>query len=530
MQEKRINLLIVDDEIVTTEVLKEQIDRARLGIDRIYTAYNTDMAREVLGSAEIDMILCDIEMPKENGLELLEWIRKAQRDIEFLFLTSHEKFEYAFGAVKNGAANYLLKPLDMPTINNALFAVTEKIDKKKQLSQAKEYWNYGKRKVIREFWRNAVRGGFFEGEKEAAVRNEIIKLGLPLDIREKYILVLFHIRKESIFTDTRTGKVNQFILDNILAETLTTELNMENIIHWEDGENYYEAAVSDIDRERVKANMDKADQSLKQLFDRPFYAGYISEPVKIPDLENVCREMLTYDRKHMYDEGKTVFFSELASEKQKLEKMLDPKFILMCLEKGARVKLLEYLQMIVAKVKKKDNSLANMQYYQMDLIQIVSIYLHGQGMDLEFLFEDYNYMEIQKKSLTSELSMIRWNTYFVNKVFDCTQGREKSGGMLDTVVNYIREHYEENVTRNTLAQLVHFSPEYVGKAFKKKMGVSINDYVNKLRIEKAKNMLISTDYKIIDIALMVGFENMPYFSSVFKKYEGVSPAEFKKMH
>ena len=102
--------------------------------------------------------------------------------------------------------------------------------------------------------------------------------------------------------------------------------------------------------------------------------------------------------------------------------------------------------------------------------------------------------------------------------------------MLDTVVNYIREHYEENVTRNTLAQLVHFSPEYVGKAFKKKMGVSINDYVNKLRIEKAKNMLISTDYKIIDIALMVGFENMPYFSSVFKKYEGVSPAEFKKMH
>ena len=100
MQEKRINLLIVDDEIVTTEVLKEQIDRARLGIDRIYTAYNTDMAREVLGSAEIDMILCDIEMPKENGLELLEWIRKAQRDIEFLFLTSHEKFEYAFGAVK----------------------------------------------------------------------------------------------------------------------------------------------------------------------------------------------------------------------------------------------------------------------------------------------------------------------------------------------------------------------------------------------------------------------------------------------
>lgn len=524
-----INLLIVDDEIVTTEVLREQIDRVRLGIENIYIAYNVEMARKILKNEEIEMVLCDIEMPKENGLGLLEWVRKTQIDTEFLFLTSHEKFEYAFGAVKNGAANYLLKPLDMPTINNALFAVTEKIKKKKQLSQAKEYWNYGKRKVIREFWRNAVRGGFFEGDKEAAVRGEIAKLGLPLDSREKYILVLFHIRKESIFTDSRTGKLNQFILDNILAETLTAELNMENILHWEDGENYYVAAVSDIASENIRYNIDKADQSLKQLYDRPIYAGYISEPVRIPDLENVCREILTYDRKHMYDEGKTVFFSELTREKQKLEKMLDSKFILKCLESGARVKLLEYLQMIVAKVKKRDNSLANMQYYQMDLIQIVSIYLHGQGMDLEFLFEDNNYVEIQKKSMTSELSMIRWNTYFVNKVFDCTQGREKSDGMLDIVVNYIREHYEENVTRTTLAQLVHFSPEYVGKAFKKKMGVSINDYVNKLRIEKAKNMLVSTNYKVIDIAMMVGFENIPYFSSVFKKYEGVSPAEYKKM-
>lgn len=60
------------------------------------------------------------------------------------------------------------------------------------------------------------------------------------------------------------------------------------------------------------------------------------------------------------------------------------------------------------------------------------------------------------------------------------------------------------------------------------MGMGINEYTNILRIEKAKNLLGNTDHKVIDVAMMVGYDNMPYFSSVFKKYVGVSPMEFKK--
>lgn len=83
-----MNLLIVDDEVVTTEVLKEQIDRKKIPIQQIFVAYNAAMARECLEQQEIDIVLCDIEMPKESGLELLEWIRSKNKEIEFLFLTS----------------------------------------------------------------------------------------------------------------------------------------------------------------------------------------------------------------------------------------------------------------------------------------------------------------------------------------------------------------------------------------------------------------------------------------------------------
>ena len=121
-----MNLLIVDDEIVTTQVLEEQLDRALLSIDQIYVAYNTSMARDILQKNKVELILCDIEMPKENGIHFLEWVREQKIQTEVIFLTSHEKFEYAYGAVQNGAANYLLKPIDMNKINQALLRVTEK--------------------------------------------------------------------------------------------------------------------------------------------------------------------------------------------------------------------------------------------------------------------------------------------------------------------------------------------------------------------------------------------------------------------
>ena len=124
--------------------------------------------------------------------------------------------------------------------------------------------------------------------------------------------------------------------------------------------------------------------------------------------------------------------------------------------------------------------------------------------------------------------MVQWSVYYVNRIFETVQDREKGKSLVDTVVDYIHAHYEENISRNLLARKVGFSPEYVGKMFRKKIGMGINEYTNILRIEKAKNLLENTDHKVIDVAMMVGYDNMPYFSSIFKKYVGVSPVEFKK--
>lgn len=521
-----MNLLVVDDEVITTEVLKERLDRKLLQLDHIYTAYNVTMAKQVLEQNPIEIILCDVEMPKANGLELLEWIRERKLKIEFLFLTSHEKFEYAFGAMKNGAANYLLKPIDIPQINQALLAVTEKIRKEQQIGEIREYWNYRKRKVIRDFWKNTILANPYIADTE--IQAEIKKLGLENYIKPEYTVLLFHLRKEEIFHEQGDRKLDWFILDNIFAEAFTQNFSLENVIHWLWEDECYIIVFSAIETDELEERMKKAREALNLYYQKPLYAAYLSDRQHVYQLGKISEEMLQYDRNHLHDEGSVFRYSALKKNQDHLEKMLDQKFVLQCLENGERVKLLEYLQKVIVDVKKRDPSLRNRQFFQMDLTQVINVFLYRHEMDTEILLSDQSYLQIKDKALTSEFYMIRWSAYLINKVLDSTQDRNQGKGIVDMVVDYIRNHFEENITRVTLAELVHFSPEYMGKVFKRQMGIGINDYINSLRIEKAKNLLLTTNDKIIDIGLEVGFENMPYFSSVFKKYTGMSPAEYKK--
>jgi len=233
-----MNLLIVDDEIVTTQVLEEQLDRALLSIDQIYVAYNTSMARDILQKNKVELILCDIEMPKENGIHFLEWVREQKIQTEVIFLTSHEKFEYAYGAVQNGAANYLLKPIDMNKINQALLRVTEKIAWKQKTEEIREYWKIGKRKMVRYFWTRVL---LEPGVQKQGLEEEIKQQGIAEEIQEKYCVVILHFAsgKLDFGKEKEQESIYKFAMENILAEAFTEKIRMENVICWEENTGTY---------------------------------------------------------------------------------------------------------------------------------------------------------------------------------------------------------------------------------------------------------------------------------------------------
>jgi len=105
-------MLIVDDEIYAIEGIKAAVDWTELGIHELFTAFNAQQARDSLMCDPVDIVLCDIEMPEESGLDLLSWMRSQGMEAEVIFLTCHEDFKYAREAIRLRSFDYLVKPVD----------------------------------------------------------------------------------------------------------------------------------------------------------------------------------------------------------------------------------------------------------------------------------------------------------------------------------------------------------------------------------------------------------------------------------
>ncbi len=95
-------------------------------------------------------------------------------------------------------------------------------------------------------------------------------------------------------------------------------------------------------------------------------------------------------------------------------------------------------------------------------------------------------------------------------------------------VKYINENYHKKISLEDLSNAVYMSPPYLSKIFKEEMKCSFNTYLNNVRIEKSKYLLLHTNDLLVDIALATGFDNQSYFTKVFKKNVGISPAKFRE--
>lgn len=115
-----MTVLLVDDQISILSGLISGIDWNALGVDAVRTAGNAAQAKKILGQEQVDVLLCDIEMPGENGLSLLRWARSKGMDLVCVFLTSHADFLYAKEAIQLGCFDYILQPARYEDIQGAV--------------------------------------------------------------------------------------------------------------------------------------------------------------------------------------------------------------------------------------------------------------------------------------------------------------------------------------------------------------------------------------------------------------------------
>ena len=118
----------------------------------------------------------------------------------------------------------------------------------------------------------------------------------------------------------------------------------------------------------------------------------------------------------------------------------------------------------------------------------------------------------------------------INQYLDCifSLSQKKNIDDINKAIRYIWQNYQNKITLEDAARAVYLSPSYFCKVFQRTIGCSFSVYLNRLRIEKSKQLLLRSELRIADIVSMVGFEDQSYFTKVFKRVCGVSPTHFRR--
>lgn len=130
-----MQILIVDDEVTVVSLIKKHVDWNSIGIEKVHTAYNAEVAKKKVQENPVDIIICDIEMPQENGLIFLAWVKERYPEISTIILTAYPEFDYAQTAIKLGVKRYLLKPISFAELSETIKDMVKQISEQKREQQ-----------------------------------------------------------------------------------------------------------------------------------------------------------------------------------------------------------------------------------------------------------------------------------------------------------------------------------------------------------------------------------------------------------
>ncbi|MEX2104660.1 MAG: helix-turn-helix domain-containing protein, partial [Bacilli bacterium] len=130
------------------------------------------------------------------------------------------------------------------------------------------------------------------------------------------------------------------------------------------------------------------------------------------------------------------------------------------------------------------------------------------------------------------LSIPLWQDEFTQHMLTLsaflTNRHSRMNNIIFEIADYIQDHYQEDITLQRIAERYFLSREYISRKFKQEMNENISDFIGRIRIDKAKLLLLNPQLRMVQISEMVGYQDEKYFSKVFKKMVGISPNQYRK--
>ncbi|CAG5086297.1 Two component transcriptional regulator, AraC familyYesN5 [Thermobacillus xylanilyticus] len=508
-------LLIVDDERNIRLGLKAMIDRECADRYETLTAESGREALDIIRSRKTDILITDIRMPEMDGFALIREAAEAGHRPAVIILSGYDDFAYAREAIQYGVKEYLLKPIVREELYRALDRVEEALRRAEQTEELRQQAERYRTDMAASVFAYLLVG---DSADEAVVMQRAEAAGLTELLTPDYAVGVLKTAGDplgrakaedwlkqraaegmrAIWTVDRDGLLVFASPDPGLAEMLAGELARicEPPVY-----------VGLSEREDSAARLPERYRQAKRALKR----SLVMPPVRSAVLtaSPACG----------------AFAADVPmDEVRKLANMLgtgrDQEMAALA---GRLFELPESPDGGVAYIEALSRALNEQVFDQVfrtfgeESVEVLKLHRRVGSLDHYASLADYRRDVEELLLLLSDYIRSLRSAHAEHKE-------------MRAAVAYIRENYWKDLNMAMAANHVSLNYAYFGQLFKEYTGESFVSYLRRVRIEKAKELLVHTDAKVYEIAERVGFDNVKHFNRVFKEHEGITALEYRQRH
>ncbi len=505
------SVLLVDDEEMVTQGLSRFVPWADIGYEVAGTATSVARALTFLENHPVDLVITDIQMPIQNGIDLLRILKEQYPKIKTIILSGYSEFSYAQQALRLGALDYLTKPVNFGAMKQLLEKVRGILDEENKHSNSDD--------DIQEMLALTLIMNFINGypydEERAAVCLDVTapiavihmiskgKTALADDLIDTF---------RQTFHPCRIMSPSKHEFLAVLerpqaAPDLHTQL--DSFIAQHSGPIQLCAGVSETQPGYAQLRLAAKQASKAMHYQNARSSAGVT----------------------FYEQVKQIFLSTGERNPKEEAGIRDLVEMLSVAEKRPQILPL-FTSTLYAVANRQNSSIIQAQRFCTELLVEIDASIQN------LMLPDYPRHVLLSEALIEVLaagSLSEINAYmtqYLQQLLERLQQLDETrmaGELIDRVKSYIGTHFAENLTLSVLAEIFYVSPVYLSRLFKKKTGTNFVEYLTALRIEKAKEFLSDPNLKVYHVAEMVGYENPRYFARLFKEATGMVPQEYRNM-
>ncbi len=529
-------IILVDDEEEVRKGIIRKIDWETLGFQVVGDAENGQDALEKIEQLEPDVVMTDIRMPYMDGLTLTSWIRQKYPSVKVLIFSGFDDFEYAQQAIKLNVTEYILKPVNVEELTQILNRVRENLDQeieqRRDVDRLRESY-LNSLPILRELFLNDMVRGNMPAED---IRQKLEEYKIDILGAEKWLTAVINVENE---TAEETGlilhqekelipiSVKSLLEDNLKDYCRFTAFNSAvgiTLIAAVDGEKKQTSLID------LLGDICKEIKRILQVTVTIGIGYFCMDLEQLPAAYQSAVDALGYQE--IVGTGNIIYINDMepvSRGKLQLETR-DEADLIAAVKFGTREKIEAAARSFASRMESARVHMRQQQVYQMSIINCLIRLMQQQDLDLGAMFgTDEMYGKVIYGNMKPEefASVITEVGCRMNEAMNRERDKTAKKVILEAK-QYILDHYQDpELSVDVMCRQLHMSPAYFSTVFKRETGQTYIAYLTEVRLDKAVELLNTTDDKTYVIAQKVGYQEQNYFSYVFKKRFGISPTKFR---